>query len=168
MFSTRNTGQSSCFTSDSAKSSSAATSLAMPARSAFASSRRHPLPSPAGGSRRQATAPHRATPARPAPPASSAGPAASPAYDAGRIHQHHLRRRMARLALRLLLQRNLQHAVMRVRVVCGLWVTIASFSPTSAFSSVHLPALGRPTIDTNPDEASLQLLVPNQKSEITS
>jgi hypothetical protein len=28
---------------------------------------------------------------------------------------------------------------------------MATFSPTSAFSSVLLPALGRPKIETNPD-----------------
>ena len=39
----------------------------------------------------------------------------------------------------------------RLRVVCGLWVTMASFSPTSAFSRVDLPAFGRPTMETNPD-----------------
>ena len=32
----------------------------------------------------------------------------------------------------------------RVRVVCGLGVTMASFSPTRVFSSVDLPTLGRP------------------------
>ena len=32
----------------------------------------------------------------------------------------------------------------RWRVVCGRDVTIESFSPTSAFSSVDLPTLGRP------------------------
>ena len=37
---------------------------------------------------------------------------------------------------------------MRWRVVCGLRVTMASFSPTSAFSSVDLPALGRPMMET--------------------
>src|ERR1700722_9531580 len=45
--------------------------------------------------------------------------------------------------------------VMRFRVVCGLLVTIATFSPTSAFSSVLLPALGRPKIDTNPERNPL-------------
>jgi GTP-binding protein Era len=34
---------------------------------------------------------------------------------------------------------------MRLRVVCGFGVTIASFSPTSRFSSVLLPAFGRPS-----------------------
>src|SRR5436305_8074932 len=38
-----------------------------------------------------------------------------------------------------------------VRVVCGLSATIATFCPTRAFSSVDLPAFGRPMIETNPD-----------------
>src|SRR3954471_14502770 len=40
---------------------------------------------------------------------------------------------------------------MRLRVVCGLAVTMATFSPMSAFSSVLLPTLGRPRMATNPD-----------------
>src|SRR5258708_36653720 len=40
---------------------------------------------------------------------------------------------------------------MRLRVVCGFGEMMASFSPTSAFSSVLLPALGRPRIQTNPE-----------------
>ena len=36
----------------------------------------------------------------------------------------------------------------RVRVVCGFGVTIATFSPTSAFVSVDLPTFGRPTMAT--------------------
>src|SRR5690242_8544378 len=40
---------------------------------------------------------------------------------------------------------------MEVRVVCGLSATIAIFAPASAFSSVDLPALGRPSIETKPD-----------------
>src|SRR5271157_5741907 len=40
---------------------------------------------------------------------------------------------------------------MEVRVVCGLSATIATFRPTNAFSNVDLPALGRPTKETNPD-----------------
>src|SRR5579871_1234340 len=40
---------------------------------------------------------------------------------------------------------------MDVRVVCGLSATIATFWPTSTFSSVDLPAFGRPTSDTNPE-----------------
>src|SRR6266550_1330409 len=39
---------------------------------------------------------------------------------------------------------------MEVRVVCGLAATIASLVPSSAFSSVDLPALGRPRMVTNP------------------
>src|SRR5215468_829447 len=40
---------------------------------------------------------------------------------------------------------------MRVRVVCGFGVTMASFSPTSAFNRVLLPALGRPMMETKPE-----------------
>src|SRR5581483_1819302 len=40
---------------------------------------------------------------------------------------------------------------MVVRVVCGLSATIASFEPTNAFSSVDLPVLGRPRIETKPE-----------------
>src|ERR1035441_1169239 len=40
---------------------------------------------------------------------------------------------------------------MRLRVVCGLAVTMATFSPINALSSVLFPALGRPRIATNPD-----------------
>src|ERR1051325_560221 len=39
---------------------------------------------------------------------------------------------------------------MRARVVCGLSETIASFWPTMRFSSVDLPALGRPMSATAP------------------
>src|SRR5436309_2828528 len=39
---------------------------------------------------------------------------------------------------------------MRLRVVCGLSVTIATFCPTTRFTNVDLPAFGRPTIATNP------------------
>src|ERR1700690_1559547 len=39
----------------------------------------------------------------------------------------------------------------RLRVVWGFGEIIASFSPTSAFNSVLLPALGRPRIQTNPE-----------------
>src|SRR5215469_12905706 len=44
---------------------------------------------------------------------------------------------------------------MEVRVVCGLSATIATFCPTSAFSSVDLPAFGSPTSDTNPERNGL-------------
>src|SRR3981081_2384121 len=40
---------------------------------------------------------------------------------------------------------------MRLRVVWGLGEIIASFSPTSAFSIVDLPALGRPRMQTKPE-----------------
>ncbi len=39
---------------------------------------------------------------------------------------------------------------MRLRVVCGLGVTMASFSPTIRLSSVDLPTLGRPRMATVP------------------
>src|SRR6266404_1765041 len=39
---------------------------------------------------------------------------------------------------------------MRLRVVCGLAVTIAIFCPTRRLSSVDFPAFGRPTMATNP------------------
>src|SRR5271170_6193714 len=40
---------------------------------------------------------------------------------------------------------------MRFRVVCGFGETIETLRPTSVFTSVDLPAFGRPTIATNPD-----------------
>src|SRR5499433_844790 len=46
---------------------------------------------------------------------------------------------------------------MRVRVVCGFSVTMAIFSPTRAFSSVLLPALGRPMMETNPERKAMLL-----------
>ena len=43
-----------------------------------------------------------------------------------------------------------------VRVVCGRLETIETFCPTSWFTSVDLPTLGRPTSDDEPGtEASL-------------
>ena len=41
--------------------------------------------------------------------------------------------------------------VMRVRVVCGRGDTMATFSPSRAFSRLLLPTLGRPTIAINAD-----------------
>jgi hypothetical protein len=41
--------------------------------------------------------------------------------------------------------------LIRCLVVCTFGEVIASFSPNSAFSSVLLPALGFPNMDTNPD-----------------
>jgi hypothetical protein len=38
-----------------------------------------------------------------------------------------------------------------VRVVCGRSETIATFVPTSRFTSVDFPTLGRPTSETNPE-----------------
>src|SRR4051812_26196487 len=40
--------------------------------------------------------------------------------------------------------------MMRVRVVCALGLTIATFWPTSALTSVDLPAFGAPTIAMRP------------------
>src|SRR5229473_1529606 len=40
---------------------------------------------------------------------------------------------------------------MRLRVVCGLEVTIAIFCPTRRFMSVDFPAFGRPMMATNPE-----------------
>src|SRR5450631_345305 len=40
---------------------------------------------------------------------------------------------------------------MRLRVVCGLGLMMASFSPTRALSKVDLPALGRPRMQTKPE-----------------
>src|SRR6187402_1600904 len=51
---------------------------------------------------------------------------------------------------------------MRFRVVCGLWVTMAIFSPRRAFSRVDLPALGRPTIETNPERSGITLYYARQ------
>ena len=44
-----------------------------------------------------------------------------------------------------------RNAFMRCRVVCTLEETIASFSPTKAFSKVLLPAFGLPNMFTKPD-----------------
>src|ERR1700730_8060738 len=43
----------------------------------------------------------------------------------------------------------------RFRVVWGLGLTIASFSPASAFSNVDLPALGRPIMVTKPERKDI-------------
>src|SRR5271168_2249103 len=40
---------------------------------------------------------------------------------------------------------------MRLRVVCGLEVTMATFCPTNRLISVDLPAFGRPIMATNPE-----------------
>src|SRR5580704_1842792 len=40
---------------------------------------------------------------------------------------------------------------MRLRVVCGLEVTMAIFCPTNRFSNVDFPAFGRPIMATNPE-----------------
>src|SRR5271170_1922610 len=45
---------------------------------------------------------------------------------------------------------------MRLRVVCGLGETMATLRPTSLLTSVDLPALGRPTMATNPDLNGMQ------------
>src|SRR5579871_732652 len=45
---------------------------------------------------------------------------------------------------------------MRLRVVCGLGEMMASFSPTRALSSVDLPALGRPRMQTKPERKGMR------------
>src|SRR5271169_2928180 len=45
---------------------------------------------------------------------------------------------------------------MRLRVVCGFGETMETFLPTSVFTSVDLPAFGRPTMATNPDLNGMQ------------
>src|SRR5271167_804629 len=47
---------------------------------------------------------------------------------------------------------------MRLRVVCGFEVTIATFCPTNRFSSVDFPAFGRPMMATNPARRFLPLV----------
>ena len=64
----------------------------------------------------------------------------------GRIHKDDLRRRMHALA-----RGTSTTPAMRLRVVCGLAVTMATFSPVRALSKVLLPTLGRPRMATNPD-----------------
>ena len=59
--------------------------------------------------------------------------------NAGRIEKDDLRLRRG------------DHALDDVRVVCGLSATMATFWPTRAFSSVDLPAFGRPMIETKPE-----------------
>ena len=44
--------------------------------------------------------------------------------------------------------------VIRVRVVWGLEVTIATFSPTSRFVRLDLPTFGRPMTATNTEDVS--------------
>src|SRR5258708_26676148 len=55
---------------------------------------------------------------------------------------------------------------MRLRVVCGFGEMMASFSPTSAFSSVLLTALGRPRIQTNPEWKDMGLGYRSQVSGV--
>ena len=45
----------------------------------------------------------------------------------------------------------LRTAQMRLRVVWGLLVTMAIFSPTRALVRVDFPTLGRPTMEIMPD-----------------
>src|SRR5258708_5020268 len=45
---------------------------------------------------------------------------------------------------------------MRLRVVCGLGLMMANFSPTNAFSKVDLPALGRPRMQTKPERKDIK------------
>ena len=41
------------------------------------------------------------------------------------------------------------------RVVWGLGLTIANFSPARAFNSVDFPAFGRPRIQANPERKAI-------------
>ena len=45
--------------------------------------------------------------------------------------------------------------ISRVRVVCTLAETMATFCPTSALTSVDLPALGAPTMATEPQRVGV-------------
>src|SRR4029077_11392271 len=56
---------------------------------------------------------------------------------------------------------------MRLRVVCGLGLMMASFSPTKALSSVDLPALGRPRIQTNPEWKGIDYLRADRAGEFS-
>src|SRR5579863_382804 len=47
---------------------------------------------------------------------------------------------------------------MRFRVVCGFGETMETLRPTSVFTSVDLPAFGRPTIATNPARKAMHKL----------
>ena len=166
LFSTRTTGQSSRFTSESAKSSSAA-DIAMRPRSAlnfFAVLRlRQPV-------RRIHDKQHRIARLQRVLYLLHHAPVElrRRLMHAGRIYEHHLRRGMARLALGLLLRGTSSTPRMRVRVVCGLWVTMASFCPSSAFSSVDLPAFGRPMMETNPERKAFPSLCSASLVEIAT
>src|SRR5580700_7080189 len=52
---------------------------------------------------------------------------------------------------------------MRLRVVWGFGLMMARRSPTSAFSSVDLPAFGRPKIQTKPEWKGMDLIYVSQK-----
>src|SRR5882724_6558690 len=47
---------------------------------------------------------------------------------------------------------------MRLRVVCGLGVTMATLAPTRAFRSVDLPTFGRPTMAAYPARWAIRSL----------
>ena len=68
---------------------------------------------------------------------------------AGRVDEDNLPPRRPSPA-RLSASAPVQTPTMRLRVVCGVGLTMASFSPTMRLSSVDLPTLGRPTIATVP------------------
>ena len=82
-----------------------------------------------------------------APPATCGGRAASRACGRRAYRQ----RRSARRDACLCAPGTSTTPAMRLRVVCGLAVTMATFSPVRALSSVLLPTLGRPRMATNPD-----------------
>ena len=52
---------------------------------------------------------------------------------------------------------------MRLRVVWGFGLMMARRSPTSEFSSVDLPAFGRPKIQTKPEWKGLDLIYVSRK-----
>ena len=56
--------------------------------------------------------------------------------------------------------RSVRMPTMRLRVVCGLEVTMATFRPTSALMSVDLPALGGPMSATRPQRCVVVIQSP--------
>ena len=63
--------------------------------------------------------------------------------DAGRIDEDQLRRAISAMPRT------------GTRVVCALWVTIETLAPTSALTSVDLPAFGAPIMATKPQRVFL-------------
>ena len=130
-------------------------SAAVPTASGTGSAQlRLPLPTAPAASRPSAPAPGRASPAPRRPPATCGGRAASPAC----ARRAYRQRRSAPPDARPFRAGTSTTPAMRLRVVCGLAETMATFSPMRAFSSVLLPALGRPRMATNPDFKGEMLL----------